>query len=381
MEQIPRHDKYDKVIERMNVIWLAAAVTAVILIGGIWFFYSKKSVGALSYEPAGSLLSPAERSFYTVVSAAVGRAAWVLCKVRLVNVIKPKSGLSDARWRALFTPVAQNHLDFVLVDADSMMPLCVMEFDDSTPLNIERQKRNQFIQSVCDSAGIPRVVIDARNGFAIQDIRVQLAFLWADGDSILPSASSLSEASLVDSPTKEAAGGDTAHVSLPAPREHTEQASNQSAQSIDDRSNDHSMESQASHDPAASASQSSSTHVNCPSHKLNAREDVDTPVTLPANQGSIEQRPLQEKYTENPGTGNSHTVDASKMDPLDRKVGDAVVRPPDCPKCGSALTRRQPKTGKLAGQFIWVCSTFPTCRYMALLKAHKMMKRNEETIA
>ncbi len=380
MEQIPRHDKYDKVIERMNVIWLAAALTVVMLIGGICFFYSKKSVGALSYEPAGSLLSPAERSFYTVVSAAVGQTAWVLCKVRLVNVIKPKSGLSDARWRALFTPVAQNHLDFVLVDADSMMPLCVMEFDDSTPLNIERQKRNQFIQSVCDSADIPRVVIDARNGFAIQDIRVQLAFLWADGDSILPSASSLPEGtSLVGSPIKEVAG-DTAHVSPPAPREHTEQASHQGAQSIDDRSSQ-SMESQPSHEPAASASQSSSTHVNRTSHKPNTREDVAAPGTLSANQDSIEQKPLQETHRESPGTGNSPTVDVQEMDPLDRKAGDVVVRPPDCPKCGSALTRRQPKTGKLAGQFIWVCSTFPTCRYMALLKAHKMMKRNEETIA
>jgi hypothetical protein len=36
--------------------------------------------------------------------------------------------------------------------------------------------------------------------------------------------------------------------------------------------------------------------------------------------------------------------------------------PPACPQCSSPMVRRQAKTGAMAGQEFWGCSTFPKCR-------------------
>jgi very-short-patch-repair endonuclease len=46
-------------------------------------------------------------------------------------------------------------VDFVVVQRDTMHPLLVVELDDSSHKRAERQKRDQFVDQVLTSVGIP----------------------------------------------------------------------------------------------------------------------------------------------------------------------------------------------------------------------------------
>jgi hypothetical protein len=139
-------------------------------------FWNSRKKGNFSYESAGAMLSPAELSFYQVVSAAVGKSALLFCKVSMASIIRPHHELSDSRWRKFSREIESQQLEFVLIDAGSLEPLCVLEFEDSSQVDDERQAHQKFIHGVCEAASIPWVMVDARGGFAINDIRQQLAF-------------------------------------------------------------------------------------------------------------------------------------------------------------------------------------------------------------
>ena len=394
------------------------------------FWRSNVNGNQSDYEPAGPLLSSAELSFYQVASAAVGKSAMLLSKVRMVNVIKPRSGLADARWRKLFEPLAQKHLDFVLIDVESLETLCVLEFESSTQLNEERMKRNEFVQEVCDAAGVPRIMIDARGGFDINGIREQLAFLWAkDGDSVVSEVSG--PASALSDVVAEATTDTTSEVDVQQPvpsvqsgaADIQEQSSSQvqldqSFEANTDTESDDVLTIGGSQADAETEIVSLSVSMDAPdvlevnaaintapedpippaSDKAKSPFDLQTDNAVPetveaAVAPATEEttRPLgasvdtpdvpesaKAEVVQQPEKSVITSTSVIQKSAVTRTTAKTVQKPkvkaPDCPKCGSPLARRQPKSGKLAGQLIWVCSTYPDCRYLAPLKAHKMIK-------
>ena len=389
------------------------------------FWRSNTSGEQSDYESAGPLLSPAELSFYQVASAAVGKSALVLAKVRMVNVIKPRTGLGDARWRKLFEPLAEQHLDFVLIHSDTLETVCVLEFDSSTHLNEERQKRNEYVQEVCEAAGVPYVLVNARGGFDISDLRSKLMFLWqGDSDGII----SQPVAAVVDSVEDVPVAADTAPepeqadtatditatlpVTVPV-MDHSEADDVDNSDDVDevqkalDSVSDTSSETlmidepvSVTPEPVLAALQPESEPVNdqevgqkeaeTEHHEPNTHEtgtdskgvETQSPV---APDTQLESQPDSRDEPESPvesqvpeHSPDNQAVAAAATQTVQQDASKSVLKAPDCPKGGAALARRQPKSGKLAGQFIWVCGTYPDCRYIAPLKAHKMIKIQPE---
>lgn len=54
-----------------------------------------------------------------------------------------------------------------------------------------------------------------------------------------------------------------------------------------------------------------------------------------------------------------------------RRLQPSIEEPqaPSCPKCASAMVRREGKTGPLAGTIFWGCATYPKCRGMIPITA------------
>ena len=313
-------------------------------------FWNSRKKGNFSYESAGAMLSPAELSFYQVVSAAVGKSALLFCKVSMASIIRPHHELSDSRWRKLSREIESQQLEFVLIDAASLEPLCVLEFEDSSQIDDERQAHQKFIHSVCEAASIPWVMVDARGGFAINDIRQQLAFLWSaesDGviayDEIARQDTVVSHAPPVESETP-----------VTSPEEDIWCLSG-------DSGDDHSV-------PLATSMPLDADN------SLNSEISVTPPKPEPVSQSSVGK--------------TAESVESASKSNVAPAVSSPEVIPktqnkqiPECPKCHSGLVRRQPKTGKLAGQTLWVCSTYPACRYLAPLKAHDIAKKQPDAVA
>ena len=107
-------------------------------------------------------LSPAERSLYGVLCAAVGEWATVCPKVSLDDVFYAQSGDHGANVGDR-NRIARKHVDFLLCDPGSMRPVLGFELDDASHERAGRQTRDRFVDQVFAAAGLPllRVPVQA----------------------------------------------------------------------------------------------------------------------------------------------------------------------------------------------------------------------------
>lgn len=125
----------------------------------------------LPYRLRDDFLSAAERSFYHVLTAAIGGEATVLCKVRLADLFHvPRSDGSQTHQNR----INSKHVDFLLCDSATMTPRCGIELDDSSHDRRDRRDRDFLVDGVFEAAGLPLVRIAARRGYRPLELREEL---------------------------------------------------------------------------------------------------------------------------------------------------------------------------------------------------------------
>ena len=127
------------------------------------------------YETTSALLTPAERSFFGVLQQVVLPSICLFPKVRLADVIQPRSALDGPTRQSAFNKISSKHVDFVLCDAGTTKVICVIELDDSSHGRGSRQARDSFVDAALQFASIPVVRFSVRHGYAPEKIRVELA--------------------------------------------------------------------------------------------------------------------------------------------------------------------------------------------------------------
>jgi hypothetical protein len=118
----------------------------------------------LPYRVRDDFLSPAERSLYGVLCAAVGEWATVCPKISLGDVFDPQSGDHSANM-TYRNRIAQKHVDFLLCDPGSMRPLLGVELDDASHERSDRQDRDAFVDQVFGAAGLPLLRVPAQAAY------------------------------------------------------------------------------------------------------------------------------------------------------------------------------------------------------------------------
>lgn len=135
---------------------------------------SSSGSGQYSYRRKPYLLSKAERSFYGVLSQAVGDNALIFSKVRVADVLAPQKGLNRSGWQQAFNKISAKHVDFLLCDPQDCAVKLAIELDDASHGSAKRQKRDAFLERACESAGLPLLRIRAARGYGVVDIRQQI---------------------------------------------------------------------------------------------------------------------------------------------------------------------------------------------------------------
>ena len=106
----------------------------------------------LPYRLRDDFLSPAELSYYRVLTSVIGPRATVCAKVRLSDVLfvaRPHEN------RAYFNRIAQRHIDFLLCESSTMRPVLAIELDDSTHDRPDRIESDAFLDEALQAAGLP----------------------------------------------------------------------------------------------------------------------------------------------------------------------------------------------------------------------------------
>ena len=124
----------------------------------------------VDYRASGPVLSAAERSFYGVLRQALSDEATVLAKIRLADVITPKSG-DRSTWQRAFNRISSKHLDFLVVDSDTFMPLVAIELDDRSHNSPKAAERDAVKADACRTAGLDLERISVAEGYVLVDVR------------------------------------------------------------------------------------------------------------------------------------------------------------------------------------------------------------------
>lgn len=132
-----------------------------------------------TYQAVPFLLSKAERSFYGVLTQAVGNYGTVFAKVRVADVLAPSKGLGRAGWQRAFNAISAKHVDFIVCDPKTSAILLAVELDDASHNTGRRQVRDDFLNKACASAKVPLLRVKAASGYVVAEIRRQALALMA----------------------------------------------------------------------------------------------------------------------------------------------------------------------------------------------------------
>lgn len=131
----------------------------------------KQPPPSLPYRQCDNFLSPAELSFYRVLTSALSSTATVCPKVNLADIFfvtKPNEN------RGARNRIDRKHVDFLVCHPKTMRPQCGIELDDSTHSRPARQQRDALVDDVFRAAGLPLIHVPARASYSTAEILAQV---------------------------------------------------------------------------------------------------------------------------------------------------------------------------------------------------------------
>lgn len=126
------------------------------------------------YHRAGSLLTAAEKNFFTVLRRSVGDDETVMCKVRIADVVNVDPGYKGKRFWKHFAPISSKHFDYVVCDIETMDVRYAVELDDSSHDRKERVMRDKFVNELCSTAGLCLVRVKNRRSYNAIKLKTEL---------------------------------------------------------------------------------------------------------------------------------------------------------------------------------------------------------------
>jgi ssDNA-binding Zn-finger/Zn-ribbon topoisomerase 1 len=159
----------------MSLIIVAAVIVVIAVILSKLLQIRMPTSTGFPYQKARALFSPAERSFLGVLHQAVGGNAAIYGKVRVADVVEPRTGLNRSDRQSAFNRISGKHFDFLLCDKENLSVICAIELDDRSHQSESRHQTDEFLQGVCEAAGVPLVQVPAMSGYVIDVVKRLIA--------------------------------------------------------------------------------------------------------------------------------------------------------------------------------------------------------------
>ena len=122
------------------------------------------------YRKNKYFLTDAEKNFFFVLKPIADRHNLIIfSKVRLLDLFFVPRYDRSSRSR-----IIQKHVDFVLCEPRNIDPVCAIELDDSSHKQESRIERDDFVNQVFDSAGLPLIRIKNSYSYDPQNIEEKI---------------------------------------------------------------------------------------------------------------------------------------------------------------------------------------------------------------
>lgn len=151
---------------------LLAGLAVTVLAAFAWFARRLAPAPRLPYFAKEFLCSKGELAFYRVLAHAVPAGLGISMKTRLGDVV----GCTAEGWRTGFgAKIAQKHVDFVVFDPVTTAIILVIELDDRTHQQPDRQSRDVFVDQALAAAGVAILRVPAAKEYDLEGLREQIA--------------------------------------------------------------------------------------------------------------------------------------------------------------------------------------------------------------
>jgi hypothetical protein len=168
------------------MVWVVVVVAVLVLITVVLVLRERARGldGKVFYRRRSLLFSAAERSFLGALDLATGRDFRIFGKVRVGDLLAPQDGLGSSARMAALNKINRKHFDFVLCRPNDLSVLCVIELNDRSHQNKNRQLRDYFLVDACEGAGLPLVMFDARRVYTPSEIGARIAEAIAEKKAV-----------------------------------------------------------------------------------------------------------------------------------------------------------------------------------------------------
>ncbi len=145
---------YPFMIFSSSWLWLLLLLVAVVFLKVINAVIDKKKKQDFAYLKKDSLLTEAEKSFYTVLREVVGEKYLVCPQVSLSAILSIPDERDRGRYAVSRNKIQSKYVDFLLCEPESLKPLLVIELNDSSHDQAKRIRRDDFLVRALEGAGV-----------------------------------------------------------------------------------------------------------------------------------------------------------------------------------------------------------------------------------
>lgn len=148
-----------------------AAVFVGMMFYGSW---RKRRARPSYYVRKADLFTAAEVQFLAALDEAITPRQRVFGKLRVMDLVEVRPGLTPALRQAAVNRLAQKHFDFVVCEGPSMTPVCAVELNDGSHRSTNARLRDELLAGVCLEVGLPLAVVRAAARYEPATIRQQI---------------------------------------------------------------------------------------------------------------------------------------------------------------------------------------------------------------
>lgn len=134
-----------------------------------------KNDDKMPYQLKKDFLSPSEKSFFEVLRFAAGSNYHIFAKTRLNDIIHVEKNTNS--FQSWLNRISRKHIDFLLCDPVHYKPLLVIELDDKSHKNPKRSERDELVDDILKTVGLPILHVQAKNSYSIRELMEQISTL------------------------------------------------------------------------------------------------------------------------------------------------------------------------------------------------------------
>ncbi|ESP92699.1 MULTISPECIES: DUF2726 domain-containing protein [Pseudoalteromonas] len=153
------------------------AILALVVIASIVISkYTDVGGNPYPFNRKDSVFTTVEASFLQLLERAVGDRFKIVSRVKLVDVIECKPGLSKKARRSAITKAQNKQLDYVLVDKSTLNIVAAVDLVNNSNKNGHKAQKDWFVSGALESAGIPHIRMKIKSGYKSPEVRAAILF-------------------------------------------------------------------------------------------------------------------------------------------------------------------------------------------------------------